>query len=108
MSNLDFDPTVKLRVTMPMTRRKEVEINGRVRRMPPQTYQLFICMLIARGRYFNRVDLVEELWENPEDQPKSALNIVSTYIKDMRKYGIPVETFRGIGWRIPLPVEKAQ
>jgi DNA-binding response OmpR family regulator len=91
---------MSVRITLPMARRHQAEINGRVIRLPTQTYQL-LELIVLRGDLFSSYDeLVEMLWPDPDLQPLTARDIVQTYICRLRKLGVRFSVFHGLGYRL--------
>ncbi|MFH1375251.1 MAG: response regulator transcription factor [Patescibacteria group bacterium] len=84
---------------------REVRISGRKVNLPNKEFQLLRILLEHRGGVAARTDLNEKIWGNTIRQPS---NTIDVHVRRLRQkltgFGQEIETVRGIGYRIAVPV----
>lgn len=106
-----------IRMTIPMARRQEVEINGEVVRITRRRAHLLLEVLLIRGHKWSSVnDLIEAIWPNPDFEPDYAKNAIQQHIMSLRDLGIEITNFPSVGYRLrqigdpldrePAPIKK--
>jgi DNA-binding response OmpR family regulator len=88
---------------MPMARRRQAEIAGRIVRMMPGTHRLLEALLIRGPKWTLHDELIEILWPDPNFEPDCARKVIDQGIVRLRKAGVEITTFHGVGYRLRQP-----
>lgn len=84
-----------IRMTYPMLRRREVEIDGCIVRLEPQAFKLAERLLLC-GSWTTNEEAIELLWPNPNTQPLTARTALSVYLYRLRSIGFLIDVdYRG-------------
>jgi hypothetical protein len=71
-------------------------------RFRPGEFRVLEALLLARpDRALQMNELIERVWPDPAVEPETASWVVKRYLSDLRRLGVPIETVRGFGYRIP-------
>jgi DNA-binding winged helix-turn-helix (wHTH) protein len=80
------------------------QINGERIRLSPMQHRLLVILLLQHpDKYINMENLIERLWENPDNHIELPENNIRNHLMMLRKIGIPIvraENY-GLGYRIP-------
>ena len=85
------------------TVRLTAERDGRPLRLTPKEYGVLEVLLAARGAWLSVDEIVEEVWEQPEERRRTVVKATIHTLR--RKLGDPdpIESAAGFGYRIPAP-----
>jgi DNA-binding response OmpR family regulator len=89
-------------MTFRQYRRNRCIIDGRSVSLTPMFAETLATLLAAGPRFVSRSELIENLWDNPEDEPASAWQMIDRCILGLRRSGVVIETHWKEGWRVPL------
>ena len=80
-------------MTMPMSRRREIGVGGRIIKLPKQEHLLAEFLLLSRPRPKLVVDLVEYLWDADDEGawPEWPVDTARQIICHLRGKGIPIK-----------------
>jgi DNA-binding response OmpR family regulator len=83
---------------------RRASVAGRELRLTAREYELLICLLDRKNRVVTRADLLERIWDLPDDYGS---NVADVYVRRLRyKMGeraAMIETVRGIGYCLRPP-----
>ena len=98
----------KVSMTGWQARRHEATVEGRAIRFRPSEHAVLVALLVApplpplRPR-----QLVERIWPNPDDEPDNPEALIKTHVVNLRRLGVPIETYRHWGYAIPAANREA-
>lgn len=91
-------------MTLPMSLRHEVEVDGEVIRLSPLIHRTVEVLLLNYPRWLSISALVERVYPDPDHEPDWAEDCVHLYLWKARAAGVPISGFldRSIGYRIEM------
>lgn len=92
-----------LRMTLPMARRHEAEINGRVVRFYPMTHRLLEILMIRGPRWTLHGEMIEMMYPDPDAEPDHARKVIDQSICVLRRAGVEISCFTKVGYRLRQP-----